>query len=232
MPKTKISEYSTNPANNTDIDGINTGEGMLPSDVNNAIRELMSQLKNQQAGLDGDNFTVGKNLAVTGTTTLATSTTGVLKAASGVVGIAVSGTDFKTVGGTSILGSGDISVGTGDVTLTGTQTLTNKTLTGMRETQVASSANNFNLLSGNYFTHTVSGATTFTVSNTASSGSVSAFVLDLANGGSATVTWWSGIKWADGTPPTLTASGNDLLAFFTYNGGTTWYGLVLSKAMA
>ena len=172
------------------------------------------------------------NLAVTGTTTLATSTTGVLKAASGVVGIAVSGTDFKTVGGTSILGSGDIAVGTGDVTLTGTQTLTNKTLTGMRETQVASSANNFNLLSGNYFTHTVSGATTFTVSNTASSGSVSAFVLDLANGGSATVTWWSGIKWAAGTPPTLTASGNDLLAFFTYNGGTTWYGLVLSKAMA
>lgn len=41
----------------------------------------------------------------------------------------VSGTTIKTVGGTSILGSGDISVGVGDVTLTGTQTLTNKTLT-------------------------------------------------------------------------------------------------------
>lgn len=41
----------------------------------------------------------------------------------------ISGTNIKTVGGTSILGSGNIAVGTGDVTLTGTQTLTNKTLT-------------------------------------------------------------------------------------------------------
>ena len=120
MPKTKISEFSTNPALNTDIDGINTGEGMLPSDVNNALRELMSQLKNQQAGLDGDNFTVGGNLAVTGTTTLATSTSGVLKATSGVVAAAVAGTDYqaplvsgtniKTVNSTSLLGSGNVAV--------------------------------------------------------------------------------------------------------------------------
>lgn len=67
MSKNKISEYSSNPANNTDIGGINIGEGMLPSDVNNAIRELMAQLKDQQDGADGDNFTVGNNLVVTGT---------------------------------------------------------------------------------------------------------------------------------------------------------------------
>lgn len=42
----------------------------------------------------------------------------------------VSGTNIKTVGGTSLLGSGDIPVGTGDVTLTGAQTLTNKTIHG------------------------------------------------------------------------------------------------------
>jgi len=118
------------------------------------------------------------------------------------------------------------------VTLTGTQTLTNKTLTGLRETSTASSANNFNLANANYFTHTVSGATTFTVSNTATSGSVNTFILDLTNGGSATITWWSGVKWAGGTAPTLTSSGRDILGFFTYDGGTTWNGLVLAKAMA
>jgi hypothetical protein len=48
---------------------------MAPSDVNNAIRELMAQLKDQQAGTDGDNFTVGGNLAVTGTTTITGATT-------------------------------------------------------------------------------------------------------------------------------------------------------------
>jgi microcystin-dependent protein len=69
MPKTKISEFDSTPANNTDIDSINIAEGCAPSGINNAIRELMSQLKNQQTGADGDNFSVGGNLAVTGTTT-------------------------------------------------------------------------------------------------------------------------------------------------------------------
>jgi hypothetical protein len=56
MPKVKISEFDTVAANNTDIDGINLGEGMLPSDVNNAIRELMSQLKDFQTGAASDSF--------------------------------------------------------------------------------------------------------------------------------------------------------------------------------
>lgn len=68
MAKTKISEFDSNPANNTDIDGINLAEGMAPGLVNNAIRELMAQLKDLQAGLAGDNFTVGGNLSVAGTT--------------------------------------------------------------------------------------------------------------------------------------------------------------------
>lgn len=67
MPKNKVSEWSAVASNNTDIGGINIAEGMAPSDVNNAIREMMAQLKDQQAGTDSDNFTVGGNLAVTGT---------------------------------------------------------------------------------------------------------------------------------------------------------------------
>lgn len=59
MAKNKISEFSSTPANNTDIAGINIAEGCAPSGINNAIRELMAQLKDQQSGADGDNFTVG-----------------------------------------------------------------------------------------------------------------------------------------------------------------------------
>lgn len=69
MAKTKISEFDSIPANNTDIDGINIAEGCAPSGINNAIRELMSQLKDQQTGASDDNFTVGGNLTVDGTTT-------------------------------------------------------------------------------------------------------------------------------------------------------------------
>ncbi len=70
MPKTKISEFSATAANNTDIDGINIAEGCPPSTINNAIRELMAQLKDQQAGTAGDNFTVGGDLSVSGNVTL------------------------------------------------------------------------------------------------------------------------------------------------------------------
>jgi hypothetical protein len=72
MPKNKVSEYSATAANNTDIGGINIAEGCAPSGINNAIRELMAQLKDMQAGTDGDNFSIGGNLAVTGTATGAT----------------------------------------------------------------------------------------------------------------------------------------------------------------
>ena len=75
MPKNKISEYSSTPASNTDVGGINIAEGMAPSDVNNAIRELMAQLKDQQDGTDGDNFAVGGNLTVTGTSTVTGAST-------------------------------------------------------------------------------------------------------------------------------------------------------------
>lgn len=74
MPKNKVSEYSATAANNTDIGGINIAEGCAPSGINNAIRELMAQIKDMQTGADLDNFTVGGNLSVTGTLTV-TSTT-------------------------------------------------------------------------------------------------------------------------------------------------------------
>lgn len=101
------------------------------------------------------------------------------------------------------------------------------TITGLREVKVAISASNIDLSLGNYFSKTISTTTTFTVSNTPSSGTAASFILDLTDGGSATVNWWSGMKWAGGTAPTLTTSGRDVLGFFTYDGGTTWSGFVL-----
>jgi hypothetical protein len=70
MAKTKISEFSATSADNTDITNINIAEGCSPSNVNNAIRSLMSVLKNFEDGSSGDSVVVGGNLSVTGTTTL------------------------------------------------------------------------------------------------------------------------------------------------------------------
>ncbi len=107
-----------------------------------------------------------------------------------------------------------------------------QTMTALKETKVAMGAHNIDLSAGNYFTYTLSGAQTLTISNVASSGSVSAFVLEVTNGGSAALTFFSGVTWAAATAPTLTAAGVDTLAFFTTDGGTTWRGFVLGLGMA
>lgn len=99
----------------------------------------------------------------------------------------------------------------------------------IREHKSAVAASNIDLSTGNYFSKTISGVTTFTVSNVPTTGTAISFILDLTNGGSATVNWWTGVKWAGGTSPTLTASGRDVLGFFTYDEGTIWTGLVLGK---
>jgi hypothetical protein len=59
MPKNKVSEWSATASNNTDIGGINIAEGCAPSGINNAIRELMAQVKDMQTGADADNLVVG-----------------------------------------------------------------------------------------------------------------------------------------------------------------------------
>ena len=53
MPKDKLTDYDSTASNNTDVGGISVAEGMLPSGVNNAIREQMSHLADFAAGTSG-----------------------------------------------------------------------------------------------------------------------------------------------------------------------------------
>lgn len=101
---------------------------------------------------------------------------------------------------------------------------------GVHETKIAVAAAAIDLRAGTYFTKTlVGGAITFTATNVPVSGIVASFIFDMTNAGLATITWFTGTKWASGLAPTLTASGRDVLGFYTHDGGTTWVGLVLSK---
>ena len=92
----------------------------------------------------------------------------------------------------------------------------------------AVAASNIDVAAGGVFAKTISGATTFTVSNVPAAGAVASFILELTNPGTK-VTFWAGVKWPGGTAPTLTATGVDVLGFYTRDGGTTWRGMVLSK---
>jgi hypothetical protein len=54
MPINTLNQMSSTASSNTDITGVDLAENsMQPSDVNNALRALMSILKNAEQGLDG-----------------------------------------------------------------------------------------------------------------------------------------------------------------------------------
>jgi hypothetical protein len=127
MPRTKYSEYSATPGDNTDIDGINIGEGMAPSDVNNSLRAFLSQTRDFIDGSSGDTLT-SSNIVVTTATILsgvnvtgtATFNSAVILSSS-VTGSALSLSGALTVGGATILSSslgvtGTASMGVIDAT--------------------------------------------------------------------------------------------------------------------
>jgi len=97
MSKDKLSDYSSTAASNTDIGGIFIGEGMSPSDVNNAQRELCAQLKEFIDGSSGDTITTAKIVATTATILSGADVTGTATFNSSV--ILSSGTEagFKEV---------------------------------------------------------------------------------------------------------------------------------------
>jgi len=103
-------------------------------------------------------------------------------------------------------------------------------------TAITSSSNaaTINLRDGDNFTHTLSENVTYTFSNPAASGKVSAFTLKVIQDSSArTITWPSSVDWAAATAPTITTTnaGVDVFVFVTYDGGTIYYGFTAGQAM-
>lgn len=91
----------------------------------------------------------------------------------------------------------------------------------------AVSALDIDLSTGNYFTKTISGNSTFTFSNPPSSGTVGSFTLELTHS-SGSVTWPSSVKFPADTAPTLTAGKTHLFVFVTDDGGTRYRGAALA----
>jgi len=90
----------------------------------------------------------------------------------------------------------------------------------------AVSALDIDLSTGNYFTKTISGNSTFTFSNPPASGTVGSFTLELTHS-SGTVAWPSSVKFNADTAPTLTTGKTHLFYFVTDDGGTRYRGAAL-----
>ena len=194
MPKTKISEFSATPANNTDIDSINIAEGCAPSGINDAIRELMAQLKDFQVGSAGDPVTVGGVLTVTaGTaalpaiTTAGDTNTGIFFPAADTIAFAEGGAEAMRLDS-----AGNVGIGTSSLEA---------------KLQVAGGANPYVVTS--------SGRAVYGIDIQATAGGAGAFggALSFGAGG----TGRAAIAAVQGTADSDTAG----LAFFTHDSGTS-----------
>lgn len=171
------------------------------------------------------------------------SLTGLVKATSGVASAATAGTDYLAPpSGTALLkaNSGgalaNATAGTDYVTPTGSETLTNKTLTnpsvnnyteGVVSIGTVTTASTISLTNGTVQTATLTAATacTFTMPTATAGKSFILLLKQAAAVGNGTATFTS-VKWGTAGAPTISATAGkmDILTFVA--DGTNWYGSV------
>lgn len=137
---------------------------------------------------------------------------------------AISSTYFTSLSGTSL--TGVALLGTANAFTARNDFLT-YTETKTAITPAGSLAVDLSL--GSHFTLANTTTGTVVISNPPSASKVGAFTIAVtANGSSHPITWPASVKWAGGVAPTLTTTNAklDLFSFISYDGGTTWIGLV------
>lgn len=203
MPKTKISEYDSTAGNNSDLDSIALGENvMVPSDVNNALRELMAHLADMNAGTSAikDTFTLSDT---------ADDTKQVRIDAGNI-----------TTGTTRVLSAPDASV-----TLAGLEKAQQFTKTQNFDatTLVDGASISWDASANQVTSVTLAGNRTMAAPTNLVDGAVYLLTIIQDGTGSRTMSWNAVFKFTGGTAPTLTttASARDVLVF--YSNGTNMY---------
>ena len=203
MAKTKISQYDASASGNTDIDSIDLGEGtMVPSDVNNALREVMAHLADMNGGV----------AAIQDTFTLSDPTDDTKKVRFDAVGITTGNTRVLTVPDADATIAG-LSVAQ---EFTATQNFNATTLTDAASISWDASANQVTSV-------TLAGDRTFAAPTNMVDGGVYVLTIVQDATGTRVPSFNAVFKFAGGTAPTLTttAAARDILVF--NSDGTNMY---------
>jgi len=204
-------KYSLTPSSNTAAPPDGAPEGMLPSAVNDTMRDMMSQIRDCGDGIRDGTYTM----------TAAKITGGSITGLSSALPVASGGTGVTT------------STGTVNVVLSTSPTITTPVITGFTETVVAigtvGASHTFTITTGTVQTATLTASTpcTFTMP-TATAGK--SFILKLTQAASGmTTATFTGVKFAGGTAPTITATASavDLISFIA--DGTSWFGSAIQN---
>jgi len=204
-------KYSLTPSSNTAAPPDGAPEGMLPSAVNDTMRDMMSQIRDCGDGIRDGTYTM----------TAAKITGGSITGLSSALPVASGGTGVTT------------STGSVNVVLSTSPTITTPVITGFTETVVAigtvGASHTFTITTGTVQTATLTASTpcTFTMP-TATAGKSFILKLTQAATGMTTATF-TGVKFAGGTAPTITATASavDLISFIA--DGTSWFGSAIQN---
>ena len=90
-----------------------------------------------------------------------------------------------------------------------------------------SGAVTIDLSQGVGFILTFSGTPTFTFSNTPVVRAFTTFWMKMTNAGSVIPAWPASVHWTNGTTPTWSNSGVDIVEFVSFNSGGVWHGRAL-----
>jgi len=117
----------------------------------------------------------------------------------------------------NVIASGEVS---------GSTSIHTKNFVELYSTLGTGGSTSIDLTSANNFEYTVNATSTISFTNSPTAPKAFGFTLVLNNGGSQSITWPTGTLWAGGIAPALTASGTDILVFYTYDGGVSYYGFL------
>jgi len=204
-------KYSLTPSSNTAAPPDGAPEGMLPSAVNDTMRDMMSQIRDCGDGIRDGTYTM----------TAAKITGGTITGLSSALPVASGGTGVTT------------STGTVNVVLSTSPTITTPVITGFTETVVAigtvGASHTLVLTNGTVQTATLTASTpcTFTMP-TATAGKSFIIRITQAATGMTTATF-TGVKWSGGTAPTITATASAVDSISFMSVGSTWYGSAIQN---
>jgi hypothetical protein len=189
---------------------------------------------NGTSGTNAPGFSSGTSGTSGATGTSGTSAPGITSGTSGSSGFGLTGTTDNgiiTYNAAPVGANVESNILFDGTTLSVTGNVASTTFRETYSNEGTGGSVTLNLSTANNFRRQFNGTATISFLN-APAANAFGFTLVVVNAGAYSITWPANVDWAGGSAPLLTSSGTDVLAFYTYDNGTTYLGFTTGKNLS